>query len=139
MVPPAGGGLHAAGATRYSGKASGSHRDNPSRAHATVTAGPNTPLDRRMALLEEKFAHLWRQIDETENAIRKELRTITQTVSQEEQTRTIEDRRINRKIEEVAVGGLRLEFVGLFWLMLGVVGTSIPKQLAEMLSFVLPV
>jgi hypothetical protein len=34
----------------------------------------------------------------------------------------------------VAIGGLHLEMVGLVWLFLGIVGTSIPDGIAALLS-----
>jgi len=39
-----------------------------------------------------------------------------------------------RKIEEVAIGGLHLEVVGLIWLLVGVTAASIPDVIAAWLS-----
>jgi hypothetical protein len=40
------------------------------------------------------------------------------------------------RLEELAVGGLHLEWVGLSWLVLGVLGTSIPDEIAKLLHVV---
>jgi len=57
-------------------------------------------------------------------------------VRREREERGAGDDRTTRQIEEVAIGGLHLEVVGLVWLILGVLGTSIPDEAARLLYFI---
>ncbi len=54
-------------------------------------------------------------------------------VQREAAARQLADREIDKKIEEFAVGGLHLEFVGVLWLLLGTLGTSVPDETATFL------
>jgi hypothetical protein len=36
----------------------------------------------------------------------------------------------------VAIGGIHLEFVGLVWLFLGVLGASLPEEIARLLGVI---
>jgi hypothetical protein len=56
--------------------------------------------------------------------------TLREHIERETQERRAENQQAARSIEEMVVGGLHLEIVGLSWLVLGVVGTSIPDEIA---------
>lgn len=91
-------------------------------------AGPDSSLDRRVAILEENLNRLRDELDAKDQKIRNDLSTLTGTIEEERRAREMEARRIRRRLEELAVGGLHLELVGLTWLTLGVVGASIPDE-----------
>lgn len=102
-------------------------------ASVVVIAGPGASLDRRVALLEENLNRLRDEVDAKENKIRKELSTVRGAVEQEQRAREREGHQISSKMEELAVGGLHLEVIGLTWLVIGVLGTSIPDEIARLL------
>jgi len=104
------------------------------RPRVFVTAGPTTPLDERVALLEQNLRRLQDEFDAHEERITKELRTVNEALTREHQARETEARRISTQLENFAVGGLHLEFIGVFWLVLGVLGTSIPTEIAALFS-----
>jgi hypothetical protein len=54
----------------------------------------------------------------------------------ESNNRQTGDANISKLLEGFAVGGIHLELVGLAWLLLGMFGTSIPKELADLLYYV---
>ena len=87
-------------------------------ARVVVTAGPGASLDRRVTILEENLNRLRDEIDAKENKVRTELSTVKATVEQEQRARETEARRLSSQMEELAVGGLHLELVGLAWLIL---------------------
>jgi hypothetical protein len=97
-----------------------------------VNAAPGAPLERRVALLEENLKHLRSEVDAKEKKIMKDLSLLTSVVAEERRTRETEARRISSQLEEFAVGGLHLESIGLAWLFLGVVGASIPDEIAAL-------
>jgi small-conductance mechanosensitive channel len=51
-------------------------------------------------------------------------------VQREAEKREAEDRNVLRQIEDVSAGGLSLEWIGLWWLFVGVLFTSVPTQVA---------
>jgi hypothetical protein len=62
--------------------------------------------------------------------------TVRDDVQRETQERQAAEQRTFRQIEEVAIGGLHLEIVGLVWLFFGVLGTSIPDEIARWLCLI---
>lgn len=97
-----------------------------------VNPGADAPLDRRVALLEENLKRLRNEVDAKEKKIMGELSTLTGVIDEERRSRETEARRISSQLEEFAVGGLHLEIIGLVWLFLGVLGTSIPDEIAAL-------
>jgi hypothetical protein len=101
---------------------------------APLSAGPQSPLERRVAILEENLDRLRNEVDAKEARLRRDLSAIKDSLGHEQQAREAENRQITAKMKELAVGGLHLEFVGLTWLFLGVTGASIPDEIANPLS-----
>jgi uncharacterized small protein (DUF1192 family) len=97
-----------------------------------VSAAPNAPLDRRVALLEENVKRLRNEFYAKDKENMEKLSTLTGVIEEERRLREIEARRLSNQLEEFAVGGLHLEIIGLVWLFLGVLGTSIPDEIAAL-------
>jgi MoxR-like ATPase len=88
--------------------------------------GPGASLERRLEVLEKNF-ELFRDETSTKvRGLREDLAAARKSIERETHERQAEDKKVARMIEEVAIGGLDLEMVGLFWLILGVIFTSIP-------------
>lgn len=98
---------------------------------------PGAPLEDRVAVLEDNLGRLRDELDAKEEKIRREMATVREGLEHESQERRVENQRMAQTVEEVAVGGLHLEFVGLIWLVLGVLGTSIPDEIAAFLRLTL--
>lgn len=96
---------------------------------------PGAPLEERLSALEENVDDLRKDVDRTNVRFTGELTMLTRQIESESKERRREGHDAARIIEEVAVGGLHLETVGLFWLVLGAVGTSIPEEIAALLSW----
>ena len=96
---------------------------------------PGAPVEQRLSVLEENVNLLRDEMDTKVHGLRRELAGVKESIQHESKERQVEDQKTARKIEEVAIGGLHPETVGLFWLILGVVGTSIPDEVAAWLSF----
>ncbi len=103
--------------------------------HARVTTSPGlrASVEERLYALEEKAKQLRNDLDNEVQGLRREIDVVRERIGQESQHRRVGDQEAERKIEEVAIGGLHLEIVGLLWLFLGVVGTSIPDEIAAWL------
>lgn len=100
-----------------------------------VVVGPKSgaTLDERVSILEKNLTVLRDELDAKLQMVGRELGTVKESIEYESQKRGAADEKTARKIEEMAVGGLHLEWVGLFWLYLGVMAGSIPDVIAEWL------
>ena len=97
----------------------------------------DAPIDRRVNVLEEHLRLLQEQVDEDVDELRRRIAEVKAQGDREAQERRQDDERTVLHLEEVAVGGLHLESVGLLWLALGVVGTSVPAEIAACLAWLL--
>jgi hypothetical protein len=104
-------------------------------ARLIVRAGPGSSLDQRVAILEENLNRLRDEVDANESKIKREVAAVREALSREQQARDNEVRRMAAHMEELAVGGLHLELVGLTWLVFGGLGTSIPGEVARLLCW----
>jgi len=95
---------------------------------------PGATLDERVSILEENLKLLRDELDSRLQGVRRELGTVKESIERESQERRVAGEKTARKIEEVAIGGLHLEVVGLMWLFLGVAAASIPDVIAAWLS-----
>ena len=102
------------------------------RPHISAPVGAS--LERRIEILEENLNRLREELDQRAQRFQDKLTFVERQILEEGDQRQAADKAISLQIEEVAVGGLHLEIVGLWWLILGVVGTSIPNQLAKLIS-----
>jgi hypothetical protein len=113
---------------------SGAHMTGEVRVRQS--AGPGASVDQRLEVLQENVNRLEEELDAKIRELRKRIADVQESLKRESEERTAGDGRTARQIEEVAVGGLHLEIVGLLWLTLGVLGTSIPDQIAALLSLI---
>ena len=95
---------------------------------------PGATLEERVSILEENLKLLRDELDTRLQGVRQEVGTVKESIERESQERRSADEKTARKIEEVAIGGLHLEVVGLVWLLLGVTAASIPDVIAAWLS-----
>jgi hypothetical protein len=95
-------------------------------------------------LVEERFTRLEAEVASLRAGHRSHVRSTRQSVDQlrdadqqERGERRAADQAHDKKLEEVAVGGLHLETMGLVWLLVGVIASSVPAQLAAWLARIL--
>jgi len=96
-------------------------------------AGPGATVDQRIEVLEANLRSLEQEFDETTKELSGKSAQLEREQRRERDERKAADDKTWHQIEEVAIGGLHLELVGLWWLALGVLGTSIPDELANLL------
>lgn len=100
------------------------------RARSILKPVPGATLEQRIQALESGLDRLREETDTTESELRTQIQTLKRLLSEEGRARQTEAKSIAAKLEELAVGGLYLEIVGVTWLALGVIGTSIPEEVA---------
>jgi hypothetical protein len=91
--------------------------------------------------LEEKVSWLLHQVEKLENRMedlrregRQREKQLEVLIEEEASERESADENISQQIEEVAIGGLHLEFMGVVWLVVGIVLSSFPVVLGGVLS-----
>jgi hypothetical protein len=103
-----------------------------SEAHA-VGRSSGQSLEDRVSELERDREKIRKEIAEKDAAIRKNLAEVTQHFDKENQERRKEIDRASRATEELGTGGLHIDWMGLVWLVFGVILTSIPDEIAFLL------
>ena len=66
---------------------------------------------------------------------KQELAALEAHIAKEADERQAADQAIRNALGRVAVGGLHLGMVGLTWLVFGIVGTSVPDEIAALLDW----
>ena len=82
-------------------------------------------LEHRLRELQRSAEQLARETQRDVSGLRAELHT-------ESSARVNSDAKIEGLLQEFAVGGLHLEWVGLWWLLIGTAATSIESELATL-------
>lgn len=95
-------------------------------------AGPDTPLEKRVSILEENLDRLREELDDKVKRLRQDVGKLRQEINSESEARRAENQKLNKSIEKVAVGGLHLEYIGVLWLFLGIIASTIPDELAAL-------
>ena len=95
--------------------------------------GPGATLDQRVSILEENLNLLRDELDTELQGVRRELGSVKVSIEHESQERRAADEKTGRKIEELAIGGQHLEWVGLLWLFFGFLAGTFPDGIAEWL------
>jgi hypothetical protein len=102
-------------------------------ARGTVRLGPNSTLEERVAFLERRIENLQDGIWRAEDAISRETEERKQTDASEQVARSADDARLARTVRSFAIGGIRLEIIGVLWLALGIaVSTWAPEITAAL-------
>jgi hypothetical protein len=98
-------------------------------------------ISAKMKSLEEKVSWLLDQVEKLENRMedlsregRQREKKLKGLIDEESSERESADENISQQIEEVAIGGLHLELMGLVWLVVGIVLSSFPVVLGGVLS-----
>lgn len=102
----------------------------------TVEPGPDTTIEQRVVLLEQKVKALRQELNTQIKEANHTIDIIKKEMQRESEERQTADKKTNQLIEEMGVGGIHLEIVGLVWLFLGVILTSIPDEIGRLLVFI---
>jgi hypothetical protein len=97
-------------------------------------AGAGATVEQRLDVLEANLKSFKEEFDQTTSELSNKTGWLEKELNRERDERKAADNKTWKQIEEVSIGGLHLEVVGLTWLALGVVATSIPDELARVVS-----
>jgi len=88
----------------------------------------------RLDALEKSLSHLWEQHGTDLIGLERSISGVVSLIHDETDQRKSDVAGLREKIADVAVGGIHLETVGLVWLFVGMLGSSIPTELGNILN-----
>lgn len=104
------------------------------RGHAVYGVGPNPTIEERVDALEKNLKGLDERFNQARNEIEAKVRKQSESIDEERRTRASADENLRKTIEDTETGGLHLSAVGLVWLLVGLILSTIPEELAALLQ-----
>jgi len=90
------------------------------------------PLHRRITALERNLELLRGEVDTTVAGLQAAIDDLRVSTRADLAERREETRAVDARLEKFAIGGIRLELVGLLWLLAGVIAGTLAPELARM-------
>ena len=103
------------------------------RARATVRAGPDSTLEQRVALLERLIDGIETQLGKLQDDLEREGEKLREMLAAERRARDEAQERLQEGLRNLAVGGIRLQMIGVLWLAAGVILANWSAELAGLL------
>jgi hypothetical protein len=100
------------------------------RGYVWSNAGPDDPLETRLAALEQNQSKIHQLLYEQENSNKDRLQKIDNRITTEETTNRLEINALRDMLKITVTEGLYLSLAGVIWLAFGIVMTSAPGELA---------
>lgn len=97
-----------------------------------IGVAEGAPLENRVHALEQNLRILRGEIKQTDERVQRSLSEINNAVEDEKNKRISAVESTSFRIEELAVGGLQFEIVGLCWLIVGTLCSSIPTEISRL-------
>jgi hypothetical protein len=110
--------------------------------HASMTAdaeawsetSPDVCVEVRLTALEKNLLEVRGRFNAFKQKTQMDLGKLTDDLGQETQVRGDEDRAIRTKLEETGVGGLDLSVMGVLWLCVGVIMSTLSIELEKVIN-----
>jgi hypothetical protein len=93
------------------------------------------PLQERVAALEVNLTTLKDEQGDISKRLQEEERKRDEAVTSERRAREEFDQQLNRRLQELGAGNLHLEWLGVIWLLIGVILTTTSSELAKLYIF----
>jgi hypothetical protein len=100
-----------------------------------LSAAKDATIEQRVQLLEQNLDRLFEENRQTIDRNEVRFRKIEQDALGETEQRTAGEIRLSQQIEDLAVGDFHLEAIGIVWLLLGIIFTNIPAEVAKLIHF----
>ncbi len=101
---------------------------------ASVSPGSDTPLERRVEMLEEKTEHLFSQVGELGKRLRAQSEDLTRKITEEGTQRKEGHGAFEKMLERAVIGGIHVEWWGVFLFIAGIILASASPELAGLLG-----
>lgn len=98
------------------------------------TTDPDSPIDERMVAVEANLSTLKTLFDQTQQHLDHATRTINSQLHKERLLREGADQETRKKLETAQTGGLWISAVGLAWLFIGIIMSSMSMELVKLIK-----
>jgi hypothetical protein len=102
-----------------------------------ISASADSTSEERISLIERDVDLLRTSLDRLQKDFAENLRKLSGRTTQHVLTLKRVDRQLQSQLQEVAVGGLRLEVLGLSWLLIGLVLATLPQESISICDYLL--
>jgi hypothetical protein len=107
------------------------------KAQVRVSAGPGASLERRVTILEQNLQLAEERITEVETDFTTQIRRLQSEGEAERRTREEHDLALRKQVEQLSVGGLDFELMGVVWVIIGSAFSTFPGEIARIAGRVL--
>ena len=104
------------------------------RAHMWSNPGLDATMAERIKALEENLQDVNQRLCSIQNEIDQSFRKQTEVLKHEQDTRAKADQEIREKLEATETGGLHISAMGVLWLVVGVIMSTIPTELTKLIK-----
>ncbi|KZY47461.1 hypothetical protein A3731_07885 [Roseovarius sp. HI0049] len=104
------------------------------RGRGMVLPRPDTPLERRVEMLEERTTSLFREVGELEGKLRAQSDELTLKITEEVTQRRAGHRAFEEQLERAVIGGIHVEWWGVSFFIAGIILASASPELAGLLG-----
>ena len=104
-------------------------------AHQWTNAVDDSP-EARLRALETNLDIVNQRVTQVHNQLDHDIRHLEHTLHSERTTRENTDQEIRRTIELTETGGLSISLMGLLWLVVGIIMSTIPSEMASLLKMI---
>lgn len=94
---------------------------------------PNSPLEKRIETLSENLRTVTTTLEAHRRSTHQDINRISMSLSTAEHERLLADARLREELINFSTGGITLEWMGFFWLLLGTVFGSLSPELGALL------
>jgi hypothetical protein len=105
-----------------------------SKGRGRVRSGPNASIEERIAHLERLIDSAEDRLDRAEDDLQREIQQRVQAIASERQAREADTKEIRQRLETFALGGVRLQTIGLLWLLVGIGLSNWSKEISDVLG-----
>lgn len=104
------------------------------KSYSSRGPGPEPTIESRLAATEENLRDLLGRVNRVESDFDAHVRLSEQRLKEEKETRLGADRQLHLKIEAASTDGLHLAAIGVVWLAVGVVMSTVPCELLSLVK-----
>jgi uncharacterized protein (TIGR04206 family) len=104
------------------------------RVRVFVSPSPDTPLEKRVEMLEEKTKNLFSEVDELGEKIRAQSDGLALKITEEVTQRKAGQRAFEEQLESAIIGGSHVEWWGVIFFIVGIILASTSPELAGWLQ-----
>jgi len=95
---------------------------------------PEWPLEKQVSGLARNVEHLRRELDQLDDKMEKHATEGGEALADEQKARKSGDESLRELFTAAHVGGIHIAAAGLIWLLLGILLTSLPNEVASLFS-----